>query len=65
MDGDDHEWEWSLQDISRGSAWSSPQDAKIILEHFCYCVENKKPIPEAILEFLKDSFAEYLLTIKH
>jgi hypothetical protein len=64
MDGDDHEWDWSLNDIYRGSHWSSPQDAKIILEHFCYCVENKKPIPEPILEFLKDSFAEYLFDDK-
>ncbi len=60
MDGDDYEWDWSLHDISRGPAWSSSEHAKIILEHYCYCVENKKPIPEPILEFLKDSFAEYL-----
>lgn len=64
IDGDEHEWDYSLYEISRGSAWSSPLDAKIILEHYCYCVENKKPIPEPILEFLKDSFAEYLFDDK-
>jgi len=37
---------------------------KIIIHHFCYCVENNQPIPPGVLDYLKDCFAEFLFDNK-
>ena len=55
---------WDLYLDNLHSFWSSPEDAKVLMEHFCYCVEHKKEIPQPILEYLKDAFAEFIFDDK-
>jgi len=44
---------------------SYPEDIKIhsgkeIMEFFCFCVNNQKPIPEELLEYFRDCFEKIL-----
>ena len=50
-------WDFNLNNLH--SHWGDPEDAKVLMEHFCYCVEHNKEIPKPILEYLKDAFAEF------
>ena len=51
-------WDFFLTNLQ--SYWSSPEDAKVLMEHFCYCVEHNKEIPKPILEYLKDAFTDFI-----
>jgi hypothetical protein len=46
---------WNARD---GTA--TPDDAKRLLEYFCYCFDNEKPLPFYLLYHLKDAFSSYL-----
>jgi len=37
-----------------------PNDAKILLEYFCLCVEKKKSMPPELLDYFKDCFKKIL-----
>lgn len=37
-----------------------PNDAKILLEYFCFCIENQKEVPEELLGYFKDCFKKIL-----
>jgi hypothetical protein len=55
----EREWNNALNSIYR--FWGSPEDVKVIMNCYCYCVENKKFIPKEILEFFHGSFTSFLL----
>lgn len=37
-----------------------PDVARIILEYFCYCINNKKEVPTELQEYLRDCFSKIL-----
>ena len=37
-----------------------PDSARAMLEYYCYCINNKKEIPEGLLEYFRDCFAKIL-----
>src|SRR5713101_7323956 len=45
-------------DVRDGKA--KPGDAKRLLAHFCDCVQAGKPVPDRLMEHLKDAFRAYL-----
>jgi hypothetical protein len=45
-------------DVRYGKA--NPGDARRLLAHFCDCVEAGKPVPDRLMEHLKDAFRAYL-----
>jgi hypothetical protein len=51
---------WDLFLDNLHSYWACPEDAKVLMEHFCWCVEHNQEIPKPILGYLQDAFAEFL-----
>lgn len=59
---DHYDWTMALDHLNQFGP--DIEQVKIIIHHFCYCIENNKPIPAGILDYLKDSFAEFLFDKK-
>lgn len=37
-----------------------PDSARAMLEYYCYCINNKKEIPDGLLEYFRDCFTKIL-----
>ncbi len=59
---DHYDWTMALNYLNQ--LGPDIDEVKIIIHHFCYCIENNQPIPPGILDYLKDSFAEFLFDKK-
>jgi hypothetical protein len=59
---DHYDWTMALDHLNQ--IGPDIDQVKIIIHHFCYCIENKKSVPIGILNYLKDSFAEFLFDEK-
>ena len=59
---DHYDWTMALNHLHQ--LGPNIDEVKIIIHHFCYCIENNKPVPKGILNYLKDSFAEFLFDKK-
>jgi hypothetical protein len=59
---DHYDWTMALDHLNQFGP--DIDQVKIIIHHFCYCIENNQPVPSGILNYLKDSFAEFLFDKK-
>jgi hypothetical protein len=51
-------WTTALSDLDK--FWKDENTVKTLMECFCYCVSNNKPVPKGILDFFQDGFSKYL-----
>jgi hypothetical protein len=56
---DGSDYQYSL--IMRDAWWGSEQEIKNVMEHFCWLVKHKEPIPRDIQVFIATAFWKYLV----
>jgi hypothetical protein len=56
---DGSDYQYSL--IMRDTWWGSEQEIKNVMEHFCWLVKHKEPIPRDIQVFIATAFWKYLV----